>query len=218
MLSCRYLNVHSASLLVLHIIFFSCYLYLQLRNLVWSTSKHDVYLMSDFSVIHWSSLSSKKTEVLNVFGHVAPCEVHLFLRSYFESFQLWALGFLFRKYSWTDISLTETPWKFTGRIYSNTSKHSGCPWQFVDCWGIPGRAHLQGNSLAWWKALSFCLFSVLNSHLNHVTIVFVVVVLTYCILALLMQYLDRPGITFCTKTTYDDNAITNAIEIYDAPR
>lgn len=124
---------------------FSCYLYLQLRNLVWSTSKHDVYLMSDFSVIHWSSLSPKKTEVLNVFGHVAPCEVHLFLRSYFESFQLWALGFLFRKYSWTDISLTETPWKFTGRIYSNTSKHFGCPWQFVDCWGIPGRAHLQGN-------------------------------------------------------------------------
>ncbi|KAL0363090.1 UNVERIFIED_CONTAM: hypothetical protein Scaly_1264200 [Sesamum calycinum] len=82
----------------------SCFLSLQLRNLVWSTSKHDVYLMSHYSIIHWSSLSSKKTEVLNVSGHVAPCE-----------------------------------------------------------------------------------------------------------------YLDRPGVSFCTRTTYDDNAITNAIEIYDGP-
>lgn len=48
---------------------------LQLRNLVWATSKHDVYLMSHFSVMHWSSLTSTKSEVLNVSGHVAPCEV-----------------------------------------------------------------------------------------------------------------------------------------------
>lgn len=33
-----------------------------------------------------------------------------------------------------------------------------------------------------------------------------------------MQHLDRPGVSFCTRTTYDDNAITNAIEIYDCPR
>ena len=33
-----------------------------------------------------------------------------------------------------------------------------------------------------------------------------------------MQHLDRPGVSFCSRTTYDDNAITNAIEIYDAPR
>ena len=51
------------------------YLLLQLRNLVWATSKHDVYLMSHFSVIHWSSLACSKSEVLDVSGHVAPCEV-----------------------------------------------------------------------------------------------------------------------------------------------
>lgn len=34
----------------------------------------------------------------------------------------------------------------------------------------------------------------------------------------LMQYLDRPGVSFCTRTTYEDNAITNAIDIYDGPR
>lgn len=48
---------------------------MQLRNLVWATSKHDVYLMSNFSVVHWSSLTCTKFEVLNVSGHVAPSEV-----------------------------------------------------------------------------------------------------------------------------------------------
>lgn len=33
-----------------------------------------------------------------------------------------------------------------------------------------------------------------------------------------MQHLDRPGVSFCTRTTHDDNAITNAIEIYTCPR
>ncbi|KAF7149189.1 hypothetical protein RHSIM_Rhsim03G0014900 [Rhododendron simsii] len=47
-----------------------------LRNLVWATSKHDVYFLSHFSVIHWSALTCNKTEVLNVSGHVAPCEKH----------------------------------------------------------------------------------------------------------------------------------------------
>lgn len=47
----------------------------QLRNLVWATSKHDVYLMSNNSVMHWSSLSGNLSEVLNFSGHVAPTEV-----------------------------------------------------------------------------------------------------------------------------------------------
>ena len=52
--------------------------HMQLRNLVWSTSKHDVYLVSHYSIVHWSSLHSKRSEVLNVSGHVAPCEVIIF--------------------------------------------------------------------------------------------------------------------------------------------
>ncbi|KAK9932799.1 hypothetical protein M0R45_020021 [Rubus argutus] len=28
--------------------------------------------------------------------------------------------------------------------------------------------------------------------------------------------LDKEGVSFCTRTTYDDNAITNAVEIYDS--
>ncbi|CAA0840460.1 Transducin/WD40 repeat-like superfamily protein, partial [Striga hermonthica] len=38
----------------------------QLRNLVWATSKHDVYLMQNYSVMHWSSLLRRGKEVLNV--------------------------------------------------------------------------------------------------------------------------------------------------------
>jgi len=32
---------------------------------------------------------------------------------------------------------------------------------------------------------------------------------------LLEQNLDRPGVSYCAKITHDDNAITNAIDIYD---
>uniref|UniRef100_A0A0E0CQT8 Uncharacterized protein n=1 Tax=Oryza meridionalis TaxID=40149 RepID=A0A0E0CQT8_9ORYZ len=54
----------------------STILHFQLRNLVWATSKHDVYLMSHFSVLHWSALSGLDTELMNVQGHVAPREKH----------------------------------------------------------------------------------------------------------------------------------------------
>lgn len=35
---------------------------------------------------------------------------------------------------------------------------------------------------------------------------------------LLLQRLDKQGVSFCSRTTYDDNAITNALEIYDSLR
>jgi hypothetical protein len=51
---------------------------IQLRNLVWATSKHDVYLMHNFSVMHWSPMTRKGTEVLNLAGPVVPAsEVQL---------------------------------------------------------------------------------------------------------------------------------------------
>ncbi|VAI83136.1 unnamed protein product [Triticum turgidum subsp. durum] len=49
---------------------------LQLRNLLWATSKHDVYFMSNSTVGHWSSLSHKMTDVLDFSGHVAPAKKH----------------------------------------------------------------------------------------------------------------------------------------------
>nr|ACF22727.1 WD-40 repeat family [Brachypodium distachyon] len=46
----------------------------KLRNLLWATSKHDVYVMQNYSVMHWSSLLRRGKEVLNVAGQVAPTQ------------------------------------------------------------------------------------------------------------------------------------------------
>ncbi|KAF3622403.1 putative actin-related protein 8-like isoform X1 [Capsicum annuum] len=109
----------------------------QLRNLVWATSKHDAYLMSHFSVIHWSSLTCASTEVLNLSGHVAPREKHP------ES--------LLEGFTQTQVSTLAVKDKLL----------------------VAGG--LQGE--------------------------------------LICKYLDKPGVCFCSRTTYDDNAITTAIEI-----
>ncbi|CAI9283433.1 unnamed protein product [Lactuca saligna] len=119
----------------------STILHFQLRNLVWATSKHDVYLMSHFSVIHWSSLTCNKSEVLNVSGHVAPCEKHP--------------GSLLEGFTQTQVS--------TMAVKDNLLVAGG----------------FQGE--------------------------------------LICKYLDRPGVCFCLRTTYDDNAITNALDIYTTP-
>lgn len=50
----------------------STIVHFQLRNLVWATSKHDVYLMHSYSVMHWSSMTRKGTEVLSVAGPLVP--------------------------------------------------------------------------------------------------------------------------------------------------
>ncbi|KDP37891.1 hypothetical protein JCGZ_05773 [Jatropha curcas] len=117
-------------------------LHFQLRNLVWATTKHDVYLMSNYSVMHWSSLSSNLSEVINFAGHVAPNEKHA--------------GSLLEGFTQTQIS--------TLAVKDN----------FLVAGGFQGE--------------------------------------------LTCKHLDKEGISFCTRTTYDDNAITNAIEIYDSLR
>ncbi|KAK3414597.1 hypothetical protein EUGRSUZ_H00461 [Eucalyptus grandis] len=115
-------------------------LHFQLRNLVWATSKHDVYLMSNYSVMHWSSLTFNLKEILNFSGHVKPTEKHA--------------GTLLEGFMQTQIS--------TLAVKDN----------FLVAGGFQGEI--------------FC------------------------------KRLDRKGVSFCTRTTYDDNAITNAVEIYDS--
>ncbi|KAG5544291.1 hypothetical protein RHGRI_016893 [Rhododendron griersonianum] len=50
----------------------STIVHFQLRNLLWATSKHDVYLMQNYSVMHWSSLRRSGKEVLNVAKPIVP--------------------------------------------------------------------------------------------------------------------------------------------------
>ncbi|XP_077227247.1 putative WD repeat-containing protein C2A9.03 isoform X2 [Tasmannia lanceolata] len=114
-------------------------LHFQLRNLVWSTSKHDVYLMSNYSVVHWSSLACNLSDVLNFSGHVAPSKKYP--------------GSLLEGFTQTQIS--------TLAVKDNLLVAGG----------------FQGE--------------------------------------LICKRLDWQGVSFCSRTTFDDNAITNAVEIYD---
>jgi len=110
----------------------------QLRNLVWATSKHDVYLLFDYSVLHWSALSGVDTEIMDVDGHIAPSEKHP--------------GSILEGFFHTQIS--------TMAVKDNLLVAGG----------------FQGE--------------------------------------LICKHLDREGISFCCRTTFDDNAITNALEIF----
>jgi hypothetical protein len=44
--------------------------FLQLRNLVWANSKHDIYVMHHYAINHWSPLRRKVTPVMNLSGQV----------------------------------------------------------------------------------------------------------------------------------------------------
>ncbi|KAH0896620.1 hypothetical protein HID58_046188 [Brassica napus] len=116
----------------------STILHFQLRNLVWATSKHDVYLLSNYSISHWSSLTGSRNEILNVKGHVAPSEKHP--ESLLEGF-------------------TETQ---------------------VSTLAVKERLLVAGGFQG----------------------------------ELICKHLDRPGVSFCSRTTYTENAITNAVDIY----
>ncbi len=70
-------SISMIPVILIQLISFSLFA-IQLRNLVWATSKHDVYLMHNFSVMHWSPMTRKGTEVLNLAGPVVPAsEVQL---------------------------------------------------------------------------------------------------------------------------------------------
>ncbi|XP_025012169.2 uncharacterized WD repeat-containing protein C2A9.03 isoform X2 [Ricinus communis] len=109
-----------------------------LRNLLWATSKHDVYLMQNYSVMHWSSLLRRGREVLNVAKPIAPT--------------LKRSGLLAQSLSRVQIS--------TMTVKGNLIVAGG----------------FQGE--------------------------------------LICKYLNQPGVAFCTKITTDENAITNAVDIY----
>ncbi|XWS21531.1 hypothetical protein CRYUN_Cryun30bG0062200 [Craigia yunnanensis] len=119
----------------------STIVHFQLRNLLWATSKHDVYHMQNFSVMHWSSLIRNSKEVLNVAKPIVP--------------SLKRPGLLSQQLSRVQIS--------TMAVKENLMVAGG----------------FQGE--------------------------------------LICKYLNQPGVAFCTKLTTDDNAITNAVDVYRNP-
>ncbi|KAL5190526.1 putative WD repeat-containing protein [Glycine soja] len=114
---------------------------IMLRNLLWATSKHDVYFMQNYSVMHWSALLRRGKEVLNVTKPIIPT--------------LKRPGFLAQPVSRVQIS--------TMTVKENLMVAGG----------------FQGE--------------------------------------LICKNLKHPGVLFCGKITTDDNAITNAVDVYSNP-
>ncbi|XP_022138944.1 uncharacterized WD repeat-containing protein C2A9.03-like isoform X2 [Momordica charantia] len=112
----------------------------QLRNLLWATTKHDVYLMQNYSVVHWSSLLRRSKEVLNVARPIVPT-LHP--------------GMTSQSLSRVQIS--------TMAVKDNLIVAGG----------------FQGE--------------------------------------LICKFLNHPEVAFCTKVTANENAITNAVDIYNNP-
>ncbi|KAL2468077.1 Transducin/WD40 repeat-like superfamily protein [Forsythia ovata] len=119
----------------------STIVHFQLRNLLWATSKHDVYLMQNYSVMHWSSLLRRGKEVINVAKPIVPT--------------LKYPGCLAQPLSRVQIS--------TMTVNDNLMVAGG----------------FQGE--------------------------------------LICKYINQPGVAFCTKISTDENAITNAVDIYHSP-
>uniref|UniRef100_A0A0D9VUP1 Uncharacterized protein n=1 Tax=Leersia perrieri TaxID=77586 RepID=A0A0D9VUP1_9ORYZ len=117
----------------------STIVHFQLRNLLWATSKHDVYLMQNYSVMHWSSLLQRGKEVLNVAGQLTPSQN---VRG-------------------------ATP---LSRVQISTMALKG---NLMVAGGFQGE--------------------------------------------LICKYVDQPGMVFCTNLTGNNNSITNAVDIYQAP-
>ncbi|KAF2299647.1 hypothetical protein GH714_002180 [Hevea brasiliensis] len=115
----------------------STIVHFQLRNLIWATSKHDVYLMQNYSVMHWSSLLRRGKEVLNVATPIVP-----------------------------------------------TMKRPGLLSQSLSRVQISTMAVKENLLVAGFQGELIC------------------------------RYLNQPGVAFCTKVTTDENAITNAVNIY----
>lgn len=115
--------------------------FVMLRNLVWPTSKNYVYLMQNYSVMHWCPMTRKGTEVLNVAGRIVPSE-----------------------------------------------KCSGSSSQ--------GLTRVQVSTMTVKENLM-----VAGGFQGE----------------LICKFLDKPEIDYCTKITCDENAITNAVEIFKDP-
>ncbi|GLT48489.1 hypothetical protein SLA2020_221100 [Shorea laevis] len=113
----------------------------QLRNLLWATSKHDVYLVQNYAIMHWSSLLRRGKEVLNVAKQIVPTLKHPGLLS-----------------------------QSLSRVQISTMAGKG---NLMVAGGFQGEL--------------FC------------------------------KYINQPGVAFCTKLTTDENAITNAVDIYHNP-
>lgn len=114
----------------------------QLRNLLWATSKHDVYLMQNYSVMHWSSLLHKAKEVLNVYRPIQSTLVSSFILIFYPVVTSYYDMFWQRSGLSTEVS----SWISGSNHVKGLYKHYGCEGQSNGGWWLPGRTYLQGSN------------------------------------------------------------------------
>ncbi|KAJ7965686.1 WD40 repeat [Quillaja saponaria] len=117
----------------------STIVHFQLRHLLWATSKHDVYLMQNYSVMHWSSLLRRGKEILNVAKPIVTTPKRPTL-------------------------LSQPP---ISRVQISSMAVKG---NLMVAGGFQGE--------------------------------------------LICKYVNHPGVAFCSKVSTDENAITNAVDVY----
>ncbi|KAH7572755.1 hypothetical protein JRO89_XS03G0007800 [Xanthoceras sorbifolium] len=193
-------------------------LHFQLRNLVWSTSKHDVYFMSNYSVMHWSSLSSNLSEILNFAGHVAPNEKYA--------------GSLLEGFTQTQISTLAVKDNFMvaggfqGELICKKRKDIVPEVQAAGCLSLdvftPAICLLSADFVLLSAGMAAATQVSSDPPGVGVSITAVKFNDTNYVLwskggvgEMILKRLDKQGVSFCTRMTCDDNAITNAVEIYD---
>lgn len=119
----------------------STIVHFQLRNLVWATSKHDIYIMHNCAINHWSPLTQRLTQVLNLHGNPV-----------------------------------------------NYTQYERAPWMFQQ-----GLSRVQISTMC----IRDNLIVAGGFHGEMVC-----------------KSLDSNNLSYCSKITHDENAITNAIEVF----
>ena len=150
-------------------------------------------MAQNYSVMHWSSLRQRGEEVLNVIDNVFPKQVCSLLHE---------IIFLFLVFFIYSISnpipyFTEGPG--SSSVVQNADLLNGRKRQSYGCWWFPGWTSLQGTASPRCAQISFIV-----SMLAHAFV--------------FGQYVDQPGVAFCTSVTEDDDNITNTVDLYESPK
>lgn len=98
---------------------------------------------------------------------------------------------------WSSPHFTDGPWG--SATVQNADEHNGRKGWSFGSWWFPGRTDLQGIT-TYKVCRSFC-------HCLCVAHGFV-----------FEQYVDQPGVAFCTNLAEDEDSITNAVDVYESPK
>ncbi|XWS15027.1 hypothetical protein CRYUN_Cryun35bG0059400 [Craigia yunnanensis] len=219
----------------------STIVHFQLRNLLWATWKHDVYFMQNYSVMHWSSLLRTGKEVLNVAKPIVPClkrpgllsqqlsRVQISTMAVKENLMV-AGGFqgeLICKY------LNQPGVAFCTKLTTDDNAITNAVDVYHTSSGAMrvvaanNDAQIRIFDAETFASLNRFLFDwsvnkrpgLLSQQLSRVQISTMAVKENLMVAGgfqgeLICKYLNQPGVAFCTKLTTDDNAITNAVDVY----